>query len=112
MPRANRYHLPGHAWHLTHRCHQREFLLKFARDRDGIRGSDPRNLHSGVGPTQLLDLSGERSGKPYFSRLKAPFSMPEWTVESGGSTECPARIATTCLVMSGDGSRGRTHATS
>jgi putative transposase len=25
--------LPGHVWHITHRCHKREFLLKFARDR-------------------------------------------------------------------------------
>lgn len=33
MPRANRLLLPGYVWHITHRCHQREFLLKFARDR-------------------------------------------------------------------------------
>ena len=33
MPRANRYHIPGCIWHITHRCHKREFLLKFARDR-------------------------------------------------------------------------------
>jgi putative transposase len=33
MPRANRHFLPGHVWHLTHRCHEREFLFKFARDR-------------------------------------------------------------------------------
>ena len=33
MPRANRHFLPGHVWHITHRCHQRAFLLKFARDR-------------------------------------------------------------------------------
>ena len=33
MPRANRYFLPGYVWHITHRCHQRNFLLKFARDR-------------------------------------------------------------------------------
>jgi putative transposase len=33
MPRANRYFLPGHVWHITHRCHRRAFLLKFARDR-------------------------------------------------------------------------------
>jgi putative transposase len=33
MPRANRYFLPGHIWHITHRCHKKEFLLKFARDR-------------------------------------------------------------------------------
>lgn len=33
MPRANRYFLPGYIWHITHRCHKQEFLLKFARDR-------------------------------------------------------------------------------
>lgn len=33
MPRANRYFIPGYAWHITHRCHQKEFLLRFARDR-------------------------------------------------------------------------------
>lgn len=25
--------LPGYAWYMTHRCHRREFLLKFAEDR-------------------------------------------------------------------------------
>jgi hypothetical protein len=34
MPRAHRHFLPGLVWHLTHRCHKREFLLKFARDRN------------------------------------------------------------------------------
>ena len=33
MPRANRYFLPGQLWHIIHRCHQREFLLGFIRDR-------------------------------------------------------------------------------
>ncbi|MDX8413406.1 MAG: transposase, partial [Mariprofundales bacterium] len=33
MPRANRYHIPGQIWHITQRCHKREFLLKFAKDR-------------------------------------------------------------------------------
>ncbi len=33
MPRANRIFCPGHVWHITHRCHQRGFLLKFLRDR-------------------------------------------------------------------------------
>ena len=33
MPRANRYWLPGHVWHLTQRCHRRQFLLRFGRDR-------------------------------------------------------------------------------
>ncbi|MAF84322.1 MAG: transposase [Gammaproteobacteria bacterium] len=33
MPRANRYFCAGHIWHITHRCHSKAFLLKFARDR-------------------------------------------------------------------------------
>ena len=37
MPRANRYFVPGHVYHLTHRCHNRQFLLRFARDRDRYR---------------------------------------------------------------------------
>jgi len=34
MPRAHRHFVPGLVWHLTHRCHRQEFLLKFSRDRD------------------------------------------------------------------------------
>jgi REP element-mobilizing transposase RayT len=34
MARANRHFLPGHVWHITHRCHERDFLFKFARDRN------------------------------------------------------------------------------
>lgn len=37
MPRANRYILPGYVYHLTHRCHNGSFLLKFARDRTEYR---------------------------------------------------------------------------
>jgi len=33
MARAKRFYLPGLIWHITHRCHKREFLLKFPRDR-------------------------------------------------------------------------------
>jgi putative transposase len=34
MARANRHHLPGYVWHITHRCHKREFLLKFDKDKN------------------------------------------------------------------------------
>jgi len=34
MPRANRHFVPGLVWHITHRCHERDFLLKFSRDRN------------------------------------------------------------------------------
>jgi putative transposase len=37
MPRANRHFLPGELWHITHRCHEKDFLLKFARDRHAYR---------------------------------------------------------------------------
>ena len=33
MARANRHYIPGYVWHITHRCHKKEFLLKFARYR-------------------------------------------------------------------------------
>ena len=33
MPRASRYFVPGNIWHITHRCHKKDFLLKFRKDR-------------------------------------------------------------------------------
>ena len=37
MPRSSDYLLPGYTYHLTHRCHDRQFLLEFTRDRDTYR---------------------------------------------------------------------------
>jgi len=37
MPRANRYIVSGQIYHITHRCHNRSFLFKFAKDRDVYR---------------------------------------------------------------------------
>jgi REP element-mobilizing transposase RayT len=33
MARANRHFLPGYHLHITRRCHRKQFLFKFARDR-------------------------------------------------------------------------------
>ncbi len=44
MPRANRYFLPGHVWHITHRCHKKEFLLKFSKDRKKEKQIKKRDL--------------------------------------------------------------------
>ena len=33
MARAKRHYIPGYIWHITHRCHKREFLLKFSKDQ-------------------------------------------------------------------------------
>ena len=38
MARGHRHYMPGQIWHLTHRCHKRQFLLKFARDRQAWIG--------------------------------------------------------------------------
>lgn len=37
MARANRYIREGSYYHVTHRCHDRRFLLKFVKDRNGYR---------------------------------------------------------------------------
>ena len=37
MPRANRHYIPGYDWHITRRCHKKEFLLKFDKDRRLLR---------------------------------------------------------------------------
>jgi putative transposase len=37
MARAKRHFLPGHVWHITHRCHKKEFLFKFVKDRNRWR---------------------------------------------------------------------------
>jgi len=33
MPRAHRFFLPGYVWHITHRCHDKSFLLERADTR-------------------------------------------------------------------------------
>jgi putative transposase len=37
MPRSNRYLVAGYTYHLTQRCHNREFYLKRVRERDVYR---------------------------------------------------------------------------
>jgi len=39
MARANRHHLPGYVWHITHRCHKTEFLLKFVMETKAKLGA-------------------------------------------------------------------------
>ena len=37
LPRAKRNYAIGYAWHITHRCHDRSFLLRFQKDRSRWR---------------------------------------------------------------------------
>jgi len=54
MPRANGCFLPNYVWHITHRWHKKEFLLKFARDRGRWRAW---LFDACIGPTPLSALS-------------------------------------------------------
>jgi putative transposase len=53
MPRANRYIQSGCAYHLTHRCHDRRFLFRFARDRTEYQ----RRLREALGAYELALLT-------------------------------------------------------
>lgn len=33
MLRAKRHYIPGQVWHITHKCHKKEFLFKLVKDR-------------------------------------------------------------------------------
>ena len=45
MPRANRYIVPGRTYHITHRCHNHDFLLKFSKDRDAYQSMMRKRLN-------------------------------------------------------------------
>ncbi len=78
MARANRLSEQGGIFHVTHRCHNREFLLNFARDRDAcekppicldlepVLGFEPRTdgLQNRQSPiTAVLDRIFERRSR-------------------------------------------------
>lgn len=47
MQRANRHYFTGYVWHINHRCHKEEFLLKFNRGIKkglGLRQKDGRKI--------------------------------------------------------------------
>ena len=52
MPRASRYLVEGYTYHLTHRCHDRRFLLKFSRERQAYR--------------EWLRIAAQRYGVPVY----------------------------------------------
>jgi len=64
MARANRNHLPGYVWHITHNRHKREFLLKFVGN---------------MGTVMIICMSKKRE-----VFLLPPFLLElEWTLTHG-----------------------------
>ncbi len=75
MPRGNRLRGEGGVYHVTHRCHDRSFLLKFARDRDPYRSL--LREHLGCFDLSLLDycLTSDH--------VHVLLDAPEWQEISG-----------------------------
>jgi REP element-mobilizing transposase RayT len=57
LARAKRHFIPDQIWHITHRCHKREFLFRYERLK-GLFGAGSydqlRNSHKGW-VTEYLD---------------------------------------------------------
>src|SRR6266581_6567899 len=63
MARANRLRVDGGVFHLTQRCHNRAFVLKFARDRDAYRAKAREHLRQfDVGVARGGDRLRPRNG--------------------------------------------------
>ena len=57
MARATRHYIPGQIWHLTHRCHKRDYLLGLVKDKLGILAKGRRVLEND-GALQLREEQG------------------------------------------------------
>jgi hypothetical protein len=51
MARAKRHYIPGHIWHITHRCHKREALIHLRVVDDGERDVIPDSIQLVAGRT-------------------------------------------------------------
>ena len=58
MPRRKRSWLKGECYHITHRCHNREFLFRYEHTVIFILGKfNDGKFHSGVCPFKIKYLS-------------------------------------------------------
>ena len=51
MPRANRHFLPGHVWHITHRCHKEALAVgspNYLSTFQSAIGIEHRGRESGI----------------------------------------------------------------
>ncbi len=87
MPRANRHYIPGYVWHITRRCHKKEFLLKFARDRRRYLQWGFCGYNEILAPRQrfaLIDYDGLRSLLNFDSMHDVTSTYRGWIEESLG----------------------------
>ena len=97
MARANPHHLPGKVWHITHRCHKKEFLLKCARDRKRWiqwlfeakkrYGLDILDYTVTCNHVHLLVVDGDRDVIPKSLQLVGGKTAQEFMCPVGGSSD-------------------------
>ena len=68
MPRANRHCIPGCVWHITHRCHKREFLHKFEKDRNASKGKELWGESIAVGSEDFVNKIQRQLGSQTIGR--------------------------------------------
>ena len=80
MARAKRHYIPGQIWHLTHRRHKQEFLLKLVRvGNSSFIERIRKQLGILAGGRKIFEKNGglqlREEVKPYM-----PILMPKWTI--------------------------------
>ena len=83
MPRANRYFVPGQICHLTHRCHNRQFLFRFARDRSAYRQALWASLRAAGVSVLAYCLTSNHTH--VLARAESPGALSQWMQELEGS---------------------------
>ena len=82
MSRANRYFLPGKLYHLTHRCHDRQFLLKFAQDRNRYRKMVWESLRSFA--VEVFSYCLTSNHTHFLVQAEEPAQISQWMQELEG----------------------------
>lgn len=76
MPRSNRYIVPQCTYHLTHRCHNQDYLLRFAKDRDRYRLHLYESLQDHL--VEVLSYMITSNHVHLLAHSDAPQAISEW----------------------------------
>lgn len=103
MARAKRHYIPGQVWHITHRCHKREFLLKFVtaiKKKLGVKakGRKTRSLDDGYELREnVLSYNADFDIKKGDIVLKNKYACNIYNTNTGGY--CVPTLYPTCLIQ-------------
>ncbi|MBW2449313.1 MAG: hypothetical protein JRE92_02655 [Deltaproteobacteria bacterium] len=81
MARAKRPYLQGYVWHITHRCHKKEHLLKLAKDRQEWPHSGYHEIQKPKIRYGLIDFKRLMGLLPIESRDELKQAHHQWIEE-------------------------------